>query len=66
MELLFPRKVEKSRFEQKKIKAQEYEEKLKGLKSVYDEISHDIVEFNPTSKDSREQENALDFNGAEW
>lgn len=66
MELLFPRKVEKSRLEEKKIKAQEYEQKLKGLKSVYNEISQDIVEFNPTSKDSREQENGLDFNGAEW
>ena len=33
---------------------------------MYNEISQDIVEFNPTSKDSRELESGVDFNGAEW
>lgn len=45
----------------------EYEEKLKGMKSVLNEISADIGEIDPTNKDSRElQEQNLDFQGVEW
>lgn len=37
------------------------------MKSVYNEISADMGEIEPTNKDSRElQEQNLDFHGVEW
>ncbi|CAM6000072.1 unnamed protein product [Sphagnum balticum] len=57
LELLFPKKVGERR-EPVRSKQSEYEDKLKGLRSVMNEISIDLGEVEPTIRESRGQQGA--------
>ena len=54
MEILFPKKGQKKQNIRKQIN--EYELKLKGLKSVLSEISQDMEEIEPTVNNSQGDE----------